>query len=199
MVKKIVVPQKPPFTIPFGRHSYGPQPELLGFMPWLAKKARGSRVGNFCALSSAVKFSFLGKHNYSWVSTYPFYDFYDKWSFEDKAWRKGVVDEDTIEAKPIIIENDVWVTSNVLIKEGVRVGNGAVIAMGSLVTKDVPPYALVGGNPAKVIKFRFTETQIVDLQAIAWWNWADDEIKKILPLLLSENVDALIDYAKNRG
>jgi tetrahydrodipicolinate N-succinyltransferase len=110
----------------------------------------------------------------------------------------GKPDENRIQAKPIIIENDVWVASNVLIKEGVRVGNGAVIAMGSLVTKDVPPYALVGGNPAKVIKFRFTEKQIDELQDLAWWNWPDNEIKKIVPMLLSEDADALIRYAKNK-
>ncbi len=197
-MKKAILPEKPSLTIPFGRHSYGPQPELLGFMPWLAKIARGSRVGNFCALSSGIKFSFLGKHNYRWVSTYPFYNFFDAWEFEDKVWHKGVPDETAIEAQPIIIENDVWVASNVLIKEGIRVGNGAVIAMGSLVTKDVPPYALVGGNPAKVIKFRFTKEQIAALETIAWWNWTDKEIKKAVPLLLSEDVEALISYAKNR-
>lgn len=199
VLKKTVFPDKPPLTIPFGRHSYGPQPELLGFMPWLAKKARGSRVGNFCALSSGVKFSFLGKHNYNWVSTYPFYDFFDAWGFETDVWHKGAPDEGAIEAKPIIIENDVWIASNVLIKEGVRVGNGAVVAMGSLVTKDVPPYALVGGNPAKVIKYRFTDQQISALQAAAWWNWPDGEIKKVVPLLLCEDVEALISYAKNRA
>jgi acetyltransferase-like isoleucine patch superfamily enzyme len=197
-IKRNIVPPKSTLTIPYGRHSYGPQPELLGFMPWLAKLAMGSRVGNFCALSSGVKFSFLGKHNYNWVSTYPFYDFYSVWQFEDEVWHMGKPDENRIQAKPIIIENDVWVASNVLIKEGVRVGNGAVIAMGSLVTKDVPPYALVGGNPAKVIKFRFTEKQIDELQDLAWWNWPDNEIKKIVPMLLSEDADALIRYAKNK-
>ena len=198
-IKRTMVPQKPPFTIPFGRHSYGPQPEILGFMPWLAQKAKGSRVGNFCALSDGLKFSFLGKHYYNWVSIYPFYDFYDVWQFEDEVWHKGKPDAKEIKAEPIIIENDVWVASNVTIKEGVRVGNGAVVAMGSLVTKDVPPYALVGGNPAKIIKFRFTEGQIEELQSLAWWNWTDAEIKKIVPMLLSEDVDSLINYAKNRN
>jgi acetyltransferase-like isoleucine patch superfamily enzyme len=198
-LKKTVFPENSPLTIPFGRHSYGPQPILLGSMPWLARKARGSRIGNFCSISDGVTFSFLGKHNYAWVSTYPFYDFYDFWGFEDKLWQKGKPDKEKIEATPIIIENDVWVAANVVFKEGVVVHNGAVVAMGSLVTKDVPAYALVGGNPAKVIKYRFTQDHIDALQEIAWWNWPDEEIKKILPFLLSEDVEALIRYSKNQN
>lgn len=196
--KRTILPEKPPFTIPFGRHSYGPQPKLLGFMPWLAKKARGSRIGNFCAISEGVTFSFLGKHSYNWVSTYPFYDFYNVWQAEVQMWHRGAPNDDEIEAAPIIVENDVWIASNVVIKEGVRIGNGAVVAMGSLVTKDVPSYALVGGNPAKVIKYRFNANQIEELQTIAWWNWPDNEIKKAVPLLLSEDIDALSSYARKR-
>jgi virginiamycin A acetyltransferase len=197
-LKKTVFPQKPSLTIPFGRHSYGPQPVLLGYMPWLARKARGSKIGNFCSISDKVAFSFLGKHNYNCVSTYPFYDFFNVWGFEDKLWHKGVPVEEKIEATPIVIENDVWIAANVVIKEGVKIHNGAVVAMGSLVTKDVPAYALVGGNPARVIKYRFRQEHIDALQEIGWWNWLDTEIKKVLPLLLSEDVDGLIRYSKNR-
>ncbi len=198
MKRAFSTPKPPPVTIPFGRHSYGPQLELLGFMPFLAKKAKGSRVGNFCSLSAGTKLSFFGKHNYKWVSTYPFYNFFETWRCETDIWHKGVADAEKIEATPIIIENDVWVAANVTIKEGVTVGNGAVIAMGSMVTKDVPPYALVGGNPAKVIKFRFSPEQIAALEMIAWWNWSDSEIRKIVPLLLSGDVDSLVDYAKRQ-
>ena len=101
-----------------------------------------------------------------------------------------------IEPKPIIIENDVWIATNVIIKEGVRVGNGAVIAMGSLVTKDIPPYALVGGNPARIIKFRFAKEKIEQLLQIAWWNWSDENIMRLVPLLLSEDTDAFIRAAE---
>jgi acetyltransferase-like isoleucine patch superfamily enzyme len=199
VLKNSILQQKPKLTIPFGRHSYGPQPVLLGRMPWLAQKARGSKVGNFCSLSDEVAFSFLGKHNYRWVSTYPFYDFFDVWGFEDKVWHKGVPDIERIEPKPIVIENDVWIASNVVIKENVKIHNGAVVAMGSLVTKDVPAYALVGGNPARVIKYRFTPEQIQELEEIAWWNWSDKEIKRVLPLLLSEDIDGLIEYSRNQS
>jgi acetyltransferase-like isoleucine patch superfamily enzyme len=185
--------------IPYGRNSYGPQPELLGAMPWLLKKAQGSRIGNFCSISHGLRFSFLGKHNYQWVTTYPFYDLYEKWKFDiPPLWHKGIPDIAKIEPTPIIVENDVWIATNVTIKEGVRIGNGAVVAMGSLVIKDVPPYSLVGGNPAKVIKFRFSEKQIEELLKIAWWNWNDEEVVRVLPLLLSQDIDTFIDAAKNR-
>lgn len=196
LLKNLVA--KTGILIPYGRYSYGPQPELLGFMPVLAKKAAGSRIGNFCSISSGVKFSFLDTHNYKWVSTYPFYDFYNYWHFDTESWHKCQLDTRKIKPRPIIIENDVWLCSNILIKEGVKVGSGAVVAMGSLVTKDVPPYAFVGGNPARIIRYRFSPKQISDLLEIAWWDWPDEEIKEIIPLLLSEDPDPLISFGKNR-
>lgn len=198
LLRTSVNPPKPPIVIPYGRHSYGPQPELVGSMPYLAARARGSRIGNFCSIAHAVKFVFMGKHNYHAVSTYPFYSFFDKWGVDSPAWHKGAVNAAEIPAGPIIVENDVWIASNVTVKENVRIGNGAVVAMGSLVTKDVPPYSIVGGNPAKVIKYRFSESQIEALQDIAWWSWPDEEIKPIVPMLLSEDIDALIRFAKNK-
>ena len=184
-------------TIPYGRHTYGPQPEILGDMPWVQRKAVGSQVGNFCSIAPGLRFAFLGKHCYQWVSTYPFYAFYDEWKNENKFYNKGIVNEDEIMPNPIIIENDVWIASNVTIKEGVKISNGAVIAMESLVVKDVPPYALVGGNPAKVIKYRFSKEQIEECLRIAWWNWTDEKIKSIVPFLLSEDIDKFIKYAKD--
>ncbi len=143
-----------------------------------------------------MRYTFLGKHNYEHISTYPFYEFYEEWKTDSKEYKKGIVDISTITPNPIIIENDVWIASNVTIKEGVRVGNGAVIAMESLVTKNVPPYAIVGGNPARIIRYRFNKKQIEELLKIAWWNWNDGEIKKITHLLISEKVDAFIEATK---
>jgi tetrahydrodipicolinate N-succinyltransferase len=104
-----------------------------------------------------------------------------------------------LKPNPIIVENDVWIASNVTVKEGVTIHNGAVVAMGSLVTKDVPAFALVGGCPATVIKYRFSEPQIVELLKIAWWNWKDEEIKEVLPLLISEDIDKFIRTAKTHS
>jgi len=184
--------KKRQIKIPYGRHTYGPQPILLGNMPWVSIKAQGSKIGNFCSIGSDVKFSFLGKHDYSNISTYPFYDFYEKWNYETPLWQKGKPNLSKVEAAPIVIENDVWIANNVTIKEGTRISNGATIAMGSLITKDVPPYALVGGNPARIIKKRFNQEQIDNLLKISWWNWEDKKIKKMLPLLASKDIDEFI-------
>lgn len=75
------------------------------------------------------------------------------------------------------IGNDVWIGSNVLVKAGVKIGNGAVVGMGSVVTKDVGPYEIWAGNPAKLIRLRFDSSVISSLERLAWWNWSDDELK----------------------
>lgn len=93
----------------------------------------------------------------------------------------------------IIIENDVWVGAKSTIMSGVKISNGAVIASCSVVTKDVPPYAIVGGNPAKVIKFRFSETQIDALLKIKWWEWGEDKIRQQAFNLWGDNIDTFIN------
>jgi acetyltransferase-like isoleucine patch superfamily enzyme len=93
----------------------------------------------------------------------------------------------------IIIENDVWIGAKSTIMSGIKIHNGAVIAANSNVTKDVPPFAVVGGNPAKIIKYRFTEKQIESLLKIAWWDWSEDRIKTDAMLLWSNKVEEFID------
>jgi acetyltransferase-like isoleucine patch superfamily enzyme len=184
--------------VPYGKHSYGPQPKIIGFMPWVLLKARGSKVGNFCSIAQGLRFIFLGKHNAEWVSTYPFDAFYEKWKVNTLWHQNGVIDSSRIKPNPIIIENDVWIENNAAIKEGVRIGSGAIVAMESLVTTDVPPYAIVGGNPARIIKYRFSKEQIRDMLEIEWWNWDDTEITKLVPLMLSENIEEFINIAKKK-
>jgi virginiamycin A acetyltransferase len=182
--------------VPYGRHSYGPQPKIVGIMPWVIIKARGSKIGNFCSIAGSLRFIFLGTHGTELVSTYPFDAFYEKWKLNTSWHQNGMMDKREVLPNPIIIENDVWIAANVTIKEGVRVGSGAVIAMESLVTKDVPPYAIVGGNPAKIIRYRFSKEQIDDLLEIEWWNWDDTKIAKMARLIMSENIDNFIRVAK---
>ena len=92
----------------------------------------------------------------------------------------------------INIENDVWIGAYSTIMSGVKIGNGAVIGASSVVTKDIPPYAIVAGNPAKIIKYRFTEEQIVSLLKIEWWNWDEYKIKNESFDLWSNNIDEFI-------
>ena len=188
---------KPKFLIPFGKHSYGPQPEIITIGKYTIPLIRGTRIGNFCSIGYGLTFTFLSKHNYNLVTTYPFYAFHGRWKVDlPPTYVEGVYDLSKIDPNPIIIENDVWIAANVTVKEGVTIHNGAVVAMESLVTKDVPPYAVVGGCPARIIKYRFSPTQITELLKIAWWNWKDDEIKEILPLLISEDINEFIRTAQ---
>ena len=98
---------------------------------------------------------------------------------------------------PITIGNDVWIAANVKIKQGVTIGDGAILATECFVTKDVPPYAMVGGNPAKIIRYRFTEKQIADLLEIKWWDWSDDKIKETVPLLVQGDINKFIKTTKD--
>jgi len=96
----------------------------------------------------------------------------------------------------IIIENDVWIGAKSTIMSGVRIGNGSVIGGGSVVIKDVPPYSIVAGNPAKVVKMRFSDEQIDDLLRISWWNWEEDKIRQNAMLMWSDNIDEFINKFK---
>jgi carbonic anhydrase/acetyltransferase-like protein (isoleucine patch superfamily) len=93
----------------------------------------------------------------------------------------------------IIVENDVWIGAMSTVMSGVKISNGSVVGANSTVTKDVPPYAIVAGNPAKIIKYRFNERQIESLLKISWWNWTEDRIKNEAMLMWSTNIDEFID------
>jgi virginiamycin A acetyltransferase len=93
----------------------------------------------------------------------------------------------------IIVENDVWIGAKSTIMSGIKIHNGAIVGATATVTKDVPPYAIVAGNPAKIVKFRFSPDQIDKLLKISWWNWTEDRIKTEAMLLWSDNIDTFID------
>jgi chloramphenicol O-acetyltransferase type B len=132
-----------------------------------------------------------GQHAVKHVASYPFRI---HWGMEGAGQ-----DGNPAVRGDIVIGSDVWVTFGSYTLSGVTIGDGAVVATGSIVTKDVPPYAIVGGNPAKVIKYRHTEEQIAALLEIKWWDWPEDEIRKAVPYLASEDVDAFIEYARDQG
>ena len=94
----------------------------------------------------------------------------------------------------VIIGNDVWVASDVTIMSGVRIGDGAVVANKALVTKDISPYTIVGGVPAKVIRKRFDDETIEKLLKIQWWNWEDKHIVNAIRMLQSNRIEELIEY-----
>jgi virginiamycin A acetyltransferase len=173
-----------PNIIPRGKHTYGPEPKIIG-VPEILK---GSKIGKFCSIAENLQLIARGSHMIDWVTTYPF----------QTLWNMDVPLHNLPPHSPITIGNDVWIAANVKIKQGVTIGDGAILATECFVTKDVPPYAVVGGNPAKIIKYRFTEKQISELLEIKWWNWNDEEIKKIVPSLVSDNIDKFIELAKTK-
>lgn len=131
-----------------------------------------TKIGKFCSIGENVKCG-LGKHpSQDMVSTHP--AFYSK----DKSPQITFADKNYFdEYSTIEIGNDVWIGSNSMILDGVKIANGAIVASGTVVTKDVPPYAIVGGVPAKIIKYRFDENEIKFLNEIKWWNKDTNWIK----------------------
>ena len=93
----------------------------------------------------------------------------------------------------VVIANDVWIGRNATIISGVKIGSGAVIATEAMVTKDVPPYGIVGGNPAKLIRYRFSENIRARLLKLAWWKWTPEKIKTAIPLLMQENIELYLE------
>ena len=169
----------------FGKYSYG-KPMIF----WENENAK-LVVGNFCSIAEGVNIYLGGNHRTDWVTTYPF-------GHRDKNKFNNFNGEGHPSTKGgIVIGNDVWIGRNATIMSGVTIGDGAVIANNSHVVKNVEPYSLVGGNPAKFIKYRFTQEQIEKLLEIKWWYWDDNKINKFTPLLCNNNIDEFIEQALN--
>jgi virginiamycin A acetyltransferase len=143
-------------------------------------------IGKFCAIASGVKFVMNGaNHEIEPISTYPFAIMGHGWEKLHNEGKQYPYKGDTV------IGNDVWIGHDALIMPGIKIGHGAVIATRSVVTKDVPGYTIVGGNPARVIRKRFDDATIARLIKIAWWEWGADKITANLHLINSKNIDAL--------
>lgn len=144
-------------------------------------------IGNFCSLANGVKILLGGEHRPDWVTTYPFnLLFKSAWEIAGHPRTKG----------DVVIGHDVWIGMEAIIMSGVTIGNGAVIGARAVVVKDVPPYAIVAGNPARLVKFRFDEETIYRLQKIKWWNWTDEKIEEHLRLMLTNEIDAFLKIAE---
>ena len=151
-------------------------------------------IGKFCSIACGTKFLFnCANHTLKSLSTYTFPLFYEEWELEKSnittAWdNKG----------NIVIGNDVWIGYEAVIMAGVHIGDGAIIAARAVVTKDVPPYTIVGGTPAKEIRKRFDTEVIQQLLKLKWWDWSTNNIRQCLPHIAEGKLDELLAMKKYR-
>ena len=144
-------------------------------------------IGKFCSIACGAKFLFnSANHSMQSLSTYPFPLFFEAWGLDKKnvtdAWdHRG----------DITVGNDVWIGFEAVILAGVTIGNGAIIGTRAVVTKDVPPYTIVGGVPAKPIRKRFCDDTVAALEKLCWWDWPDDRIAQNIAAIQSGQLDAL--------
>lgn len=144
-------------------------------------------IGKFCSIACGAKFLFTSaNHTQMSLSTFPFPIFFEEWGLDvqniTSAWdNKG----------NIIIGNDVWIGYEAVILSGVTIGDGAIIGTRAVVTKDVPPYTIVGGVPAKTIRKRFSDNDIATLLKMKWWDWPVEQIQSHIPEIQSGRIAGL--------
>lgn len=160
--------------ITVGKHTYG-KPDVYA---WDQKTKLN--IGNYCSIAEGVTFILGGEHRLDWVSTFPFNVKYEQWPSA-----KAIVGHPATKGD-IILGSDVWLGHGVLVLSGVKIGNGAIVGAGAVVTKDVPDFAIVGGSPARFIKWRFDEDTRIRLTEMAWWDWSEEKISKNVNFLMSK-------------
>ena len=157
-----------------GDHTYG----LPAFFEMHMARVR---IGKYCSIAGGVQIA-LGNHRADCVSTYPFRALREHWHGAPAEAADHVTRGD------VVIGNDVWLGANAFITSGITIGDGAIIGAHAVVTKDVPPYAVVVGNPARLIRTRFDAPTIQALLAIRWWDWPDDAVDAALELMMQPDL-----------
>lgn len=141
------------------------------------------QIGKYCSIAPNVTILLGGEHHHDWVSSYPF-----SLMFDEAKGREGY----PFSKGDVNIGNDVWIGYDAIVLSGVSIGDGAVVAARSVVTRDVKPFEIVAGIPAKVLRCRFSAEDIEALSRIAWWNWTDDQIRSAWHLIQSPNIQEFI-------
>lgn len=166
-----------------GAHTYG----VPHIQTW--DEDTGLKIGNYCSIARNVEILLGGHHRTDWVSSYPFPAFFPEASH---------IEHYSVSRGDVIIGSDVWLCTNCIILSGVKIGHGAVVASGAVVTRDVEPYAIVAGNPARVTRYRFDEPTRKALLEAAWWDWPEEEIRRVVDKLCSENIEDFLVYVQQR-
>ena len=186
-IKNIKLPE----NVEVGAYSYyddpgGPDAFLRNVLYHFTFIGDRLRIGRFCALATGTKFLMNGgNHRMSGPSTYPFLLFGGAWAGRFEGETNFPNRGDTV------IGNDVWTGWDSTILPGVTIGDGAVIGARSVVTRDVPPYAVVAGNPARIVRMRYNPDEIARLLSLRWWDWDIEKITRNLPEISGGNLDAL--------
>ena len=167
--------------VKIGAFSYGF--EDTGVLSW--NENIEISIGRFCSVASGLKLYCGGNHRVDWISTFPFGHIHTKYIKVQPVIGTPITNGN------ITIGNDIWIGRDVTILSGITIGDGAVIASNSHIVKNVEPYSIVGGNPAKFIKYRFDDKTIKYLLDLKWWNLPVDVIEKIVPYLTKQNYDEL--------
>lgn len=165
-----------------GEHTYG-IPRIIN-----ASDEGSLIIGKYCSIADNVTCILNSEHNTNWVSTYPFPFF--------KSWNASKIKGHPKSKGGIIVGNDVWIGFGSTILDGIAIGDGAVVGACSVVTKDVPPYAIVAGNPAKIIRMRFEEKTVSKLLKIKWWNWPKERIENNLKLICSKDIEKFLTNSR---
>lgn len=177
-LRRVPNPEVLPQHASVGRRTYSVKPSNI----YWCDETSPLRIGAFCSIAEEVLFLCRANHPTQFVSTFP---------FRALMTKSMVAYSDLVVNGPTEIGNDVWIGRRAIIMPGITIGDGAVVGAGSIVTKDVAPYAIVAGNPAKLIRNRFTDDQIARLLAIRWWEWSDEKIIAEQPRFFGP-VDAFI-------
>lgn len=182
-LKKFIKEKKHPYymidnkkykNFDIGEYTYG--------KPGISAVKGSLSIGKFCSIAGGVVIYAGAEHHTDWVTTYNFEKFQDLLQDKDMTTSKGNV----------IIGNDVWIADGAIILSGVTIGDGAVIGARAVVSKNVEPYSIVAGNPAKHIKYRFDEETRNKLLEIKWWDWDIEKIKNNFDLMLNDKIDDFI-------
>lgn len=171
-----------------GKFTYGT--EWIRILVWDHRDVK-VEIGRFCSLSYGLKIYTGGSHRADWTTTYPF------GHLSPTSHHMSPVQGHPAGNRPVVIGNDVWIGRDVTLMSGITVGDGAIIAANSHVTKSVPPYAIVGGNPSQLLKMRFDDVTRASLLELKWWDWSNEEIYRCIDSLCTAPTPAIIERLRN--